>query len=166
MVDDRAQRFSTPAPFRLTLISAVPVRQLIFRNLARVFFISGRPQKMMRTLARECVNYGLVCHLLFIPVLHHTPFIPARKDILIPGKRISFSDSLKRRLGMCPSQLLRLKECHLRPYTASCLLPHRDVQILVVDYKGHSRAVAIGRLKVETRPMVMVEFESETLKYG
>ncbi|CAM9949984.1 unnamed protein product, partial [Sphacelaria rigidula] len=34
-------------------------------------------------------------------------------------------------------------------------------QVLVVDHKGSSRAVAIGRLKVETRPMIMLEFESE-----
>lgn len=32
----------------------------------------------------------------------------------------------------------------------------------MVDWKGSSRAVAIGRLKVETRPMIMVEFKGET----
>lgn len=37
-----------------------------------------------------------------------------------------------------------------------------QIQVMIVDYEGASRAVAIGRLKVEARPMIMVEFESET----
>lgn len=32
---------------------------------------------------------------------------------------------------------------------------------MVVDWKGRSRAVAVGRLKVETRPMIMVEFQGD-----
>ncbi|CBJ32971.1 Similar to 3-Dehydroquinate Synthase [Ectocarpus siliculosus] len=34
-------------------------------------------------------------------------------------------------------------------------------QVLVTNWKGESRKVAIGRLKVETRPMIMVEFQGE-----
>ncbi|CAM9801897.1 unnamed protein product [Ectocarpus sp. 6 AP-2014] len=33
--------------------------------------------------------------------------------------------------------------------------------VLVTNWKGESRKVAIGRLKVETRPMIMVEFQGE-----
>lgn len=36
-----------------------------------------------------------------------------------------------------------------------------SMQVLVVNWRGESRAVAIGRLKVETRPMIMVEFQGE-----
>lgn len=35
----------------------------------------------------------------------------------------------------------------------------RRRKVLVTNWKGESRKVAIGRLKVETRPMIMVEFE-------
>ncbi|CAN0394175.1 unnamed protein product, partial [Ectocarpus fasciculatus] len=33
--------------------------------------------------------------------------------------------------------------------------------VLIANWKGESRKVAIGRLKVETRPMIMVEFQGE-----
>ena len=38
------------------------------------------------------------------------------------------------------------------------------MQVLVVNWRGESRAVAIGRLKVETRPMIMVEFQGEATR--
>ncbi|CAM9660439.1 unnamed protein product [Laminaria digitata] len=40
------------------------------------------------------------------------------------------------------------------------------LQVLVVNWSGESRAVAIGRLKVETRPMIMVEFQGEGARTG
>ncbi|CAN0089458.1 unnamed protein product [Pylaiella littoralis] len=39
-------------------------------------------------------------------------------------------------------------------------------QVLVTNWKGESRKVAIGRLKVETRPMIMVEFQGENGSVG
>ncbi|CAB1110188.1 unnamed protein product [Ectocarpus sp. CCAP 1310/34] len=38
--------------------------------------------------------------------------------------------------------------------------------VLVTNWKGESRKVAIGRLKVETRPMIMVEFQGEGGRTG
>ncbi|CAM9687725.1 unnamed protein product, partial [Hapterophycus canaliculatus] len=35
-------------------------------------------------------------------------------------------------------------------------------QVLVSNWKGETRKVSIGRLKVETRPMIMVEFQVES----
>ncbi|CAM9620678.1 unnamed protein product [Discosporangium mesarthrocarpum] len=35
-------------------------------------------------------------------------------------------------------------------------------QVFVVDWEGRSRAVAVGRLKVEMRPMIMVEFQGQS----
>ncbi|CAM9770487.1 unnamed protein product [Ascophyllum nodosum] len=39
-------------------------------------------------------------------------------------------------------------------------------QVLVVNYRGESRPVVIGRLKVEVRPMIMVELQGESGSKG
>eukprot|EP00903_Cladosiphon_okamuranus_P018913 g17395.t1 len=39
-------------------------------------------------------------------------------------------------------------------------------KVLVTNWKGESRKVAIGRLKVETRPMIMVEFQGQSGSIG
>lgn len=36
----------------------------------------------------------------------------------------------------------------------------------MVDWRGASRAVAIGRLKVETRPMIMIQFQGKNIDAG
>ncbi len=39
-------------------------------------------------------------------------------------------------------------------------------EVLVVDAKGRGRGVAVGRVKIERRPMILVEAECEGRKYG
>jgi 3-dehydroquinate synthase II len=43
---------------------------------------------------------------------------------------------------------------------------HTGSQVMVVDGQGRSRSVLVGRVKIETRPLILVEVEAEGQRHS
>jgi len=43
---------------------------------------------------------------------------------------------------------------------------HTGSQVMVVDGQGRSRSVLVGRVKIETRPLLLVEVEAEGQRHS